>query len=74
MKIKIVKRTNVNGQTVEIGEVCDTAIMAPQDVRTLLNCGCAVVVKEAQKTETADAQTPQETADAAPKTQKKAKK
>lgn len=74
MKIKIIKRTNINGQTVEIGEVCDTAFMAPQDVRTLLNCGCAVLVKDAPKVETADAKTPPETADAAPKTTKKAKK
>lgn len=73
MTIKIVKRTNINGKVVNIGEVCDTAFMAPQDVRTLLNCGCAVVVKDAPKVETADAQTPPETADAAPKT-KKAKK
>ena len=74
MTIKIVKRTNINGKVVNIGEVCDTAFMAPQDVRTLLNCGCAVVVKDAPKVETADAQTPPETADAAPKPQKKAKK
>lgn len=74
MKIKIVKRTNINGQTVEIGEVCDTAFMSPQDVRILLNCGCAVVVKDAPAAETADAQTPTETADAAPAPKKKAKK
>lgn len=74
MTIKIVKRTNINGKVVNIGDVCDASFIAPQDLRTLLNCGCAVVIKDAPKVETADAQTPPETADAAPKTAKKAKK
>ena len=74
MTIKIVKRTNINGKLVNIGDVCDASFIAPQDLRTLLNCGCAVVVKDAPKVETADAKTPTETADAAPAPKKKAKK
>ena len=74
MKIKIIKRTNINGKVVNIGDVCDVSFIAPQDLRTLLNCGCAVVVKYAPKVETADAKTPTETADAAPTPKKKAKK
>lgn len=74
MKIKIVKRTNINGKVVNIGDVCDVSFIAPQDLRTLLNCGCAVVTKDAPKVETADAKTPTETADAAPAPKKKAKK
>lgn len=74
MKIRIVKRTNINGKVVNIGDVCDVSFIAPQDLRTLLNCGCAVVLKDAPKAETADAKTPTETADAAPAPKKKAKK
>lgn len=74
MKLKIVKRTNINGKVVNIGDVCDASFIAPQDLRTLLNCGCAVVVKDEPKAETADAATPPETADAAPALRKKAKK
>lgn len=74
MKIRIIKKTNINGAIVNVGDEADTAFIAPNDVRTLLNCGCAVVVKDAPKVETADAKTPTETADAVPTPKKKAKK
>ena len=55
MKIRIIKRTNINGAIVNIGDEADTAFISPNDVRTLLNCGCAVIVKEEQKIETKEA-------------------
>ena len=55
MKIRIIKKTNINGAIVNIGDEAETAFIAPNDVRTLLNCGCAVVVKEEQKIETKEA-------------------
>ena len=71
MKIKIVKRTNINGRIVNIGDECDASFINPADLRTLLNCGCAQIVKETALVETADATPATETADHAPKAKRK---
>lgn len=71
MKIKIVKRTNINGRVVNVGDECDASFISPADLRTLLNCGCARVVKETATVETADATPATETADHAPKAKRK---
>ena len=71
MTIEIIKRTNINGKVVNVGDRCDASFLAPQDLRTLLNCGCAQIVKETATVETADSTPKMRTADNAPKTSKR---
>ena len=71
MTIEIIKRTNINGKVVNIGDKCDASFLAPQDLRTLLNCGCARIVEDSATVETADATPKMRTADNAPKNAKR---
>ena len=71
MTIEIIKRTNINGKVVNVGDKCDASFLAPQDLRTLLNCGCARIVEDFATVETADATPKMRTADNAPKTAKR---
>lgn len=71
MTIEIIKRTNINGKVVNVGDRCEANFLAPQDLRTLLNCGCARIVEEPATVETADATPQTETADNAPKIAKR---
>lgn len=77
MKIKIIKQTNICGKLVRIGDICDTAFINPRDLRTLLNCGCAVEYTAQAKpaiVETATVEPKVETANAAPQTRGKNKR
>ena len=56
MTIEIIKRTNINGKVVNVGDRCDASFLAPQNLRTILNSGGAPKMR---------------TADNAPKTAKR---
>ena len=85
MKLKITRDTNICGRFVRAGAVVDASFIAPNIVRTLINCGAAVEqrsdstgygAKVAPATdftgvELADAKPATETANAAPKSAKK---
>ena len=77
MTIKIIKQTNICGKLVRVGDICDAAFINPRDLRTLLNCGCAVEYTAPAKpaiVETATAEPKVETANAEPKKRGKSKR
>ena len=76
--IRIIKKTNINGKVVGVGQIIDDSYLAEKDVRTLLNCGCAVKHTPApapvRAVETAQATPATQTANAAPAKRKRGKR